>query len=201
MEWIKPLGPACRRCAHPLPEDLYLLCGSCIKTPPHFDRAWIAYAYEEPLRTLLHQFKYQKGLYLHSFLCELMLQALQKTQAQCLIPVPMYPKKIRQRGFNQAAVLAKTLAKKLQLPYDLIHCKKIIHTPAQAHLDHEQRQKNLRKAFHSQPLPYQHVLLIDDLLTTGSTASEVALSLKKAGVKTVDICCCARATMLDHGSS
>lgn len=192
--YINPLGPACQRCASPLPDDDLLICGQCIKAPPHFDKAIIAYTFEEPLRSLLHQFKYYNGLYLSSFLTHLMLNALQKIpeKPQCLIPVPMHSQRIKQRGFNQAAILAKMLAKTLKLPVDLTSCTKQINTTPQASMDGEQRQKNLRKAFHSTPLVYEHVTLVDDLLTTGSTANELALTLKKTGVKRVDIWCCAR---------
>jgi len=194
IELITPLGPACRHCAYPLPDESYLICGACIKKPPHFERTLINYKFAEPLRSLLHHFKYRNGLYLASFLCHLMLNALQNNDCrpQCIIPVPMHPKRIRQRGFNQAAVLAQFLAKRLDLPCDLHSCRKIKNTAPQASLDGEQRQKNLRHAFHTAPLRYQHIALVDDLLTTGCTANELALTLKKSGVQQVDIWCCAR---------
>lgn len=194
VEYIKPLGFACRSCAYPLPDEGYMLCGQCIKQPPAFDNALVHYIFEEPLRSLLHQFKYYNGLYLTSFLGQLMLQAAQEQMltAECLIPVPMHPRRLKQRGFNQAVVLTKFLARKLSLPYDLTRCQKIINTAPQASLNSEQRKKNLRNAFRVTALPYQHVVLIDDLLTTGSTANELARSIKNTGVKRVDVWCCAR---------
>lgn len=193
------LGPCCHHCAYPLPDDAYLICGHCIKEPPHFDQAFIAYPFEEPLRSLLHQFKYHNGLYLGSFLSHLMLQAWKEpsTKPQCLIPVPMHPYRLKTRGFNQAAILTKSLARKINLPYDLTSCKKIINTAPQAGLNSQQRQKNLTGAFYTAPLPYEHVALVDDLLTTGNTANEIALSLKKAGVTKVDVWCCARTIVKD----
>lgn len=194
IEFIKPLGPACQHCACPLPEKHYLICGQCIKKLPHFDRAFIAYAFEEPLRSLLHHFKYHNGLYLSSFLSHLILNAVntETTLPQCLIPVPMHSERLKQRGFNQAAILTKLIARKLDLPYDVTSCHKRVNTAPQASLDGEQRQKNLHKAFYCNPITYDHVALIDDLLTTGCTANELACTLKKAGVKQVDIWCCAR---------
>lgn len=194
IELLTPLGPACRYCAYPLPDTHYLICGRCIKKPPYFDRTLVAYRFEEPLRSLLHRFKYHNGLYLSSFLSHLMMQAIktEDKKPHCLIPVPMHPKRIRHRGFNQAAILAKSLARKLRIPCDVGACQKIINTAPQAGLDAEQRQKNLRHAFKTKTLPYQHVALIDDLLTTGATANELALTLKKSGVQQVDIWCCAR---------
>lgn len=190
------LGLTCQHCATPLADSGSLICGGCIKNPPQFTQAFVAYKFEEPLRGLLHQFKYHNGLYLHSFLSHLMLSGLPSSNLpQCLIPVPMHAQKIKQRGFNHAAVLTRDLAKKLNLPYDLTSCQKTLNTAPQASLDKEQRQKNLRNAFNSKKLPFQHIALIDDLLTTGSTANELALTLKKAGVEQVDLWCCARAVV------
>lgn len=194
-ELINPLGPCCEQCAYPLPDTNYPLCGQCIQKPPYFDAAFIGYTFDEPLRSLLHQFKYHHGIYLNSFLSSLMLQSLKiiPKASQCLIPVPMHAKKLKQRGFNQAALLAKNLAHCLKIPYNLTSCQKIINTQPQAGLNGEQRQKNLKGAFDSKPIPFEHVILVDDLLTTGSTANEIALSLKNSGVQRVDIWCCARA--------
>jgi ComF family protein len=196
---LSPLGPACHYCAYPLPDSHYLICGRCIKKPPYFDRTLVAYCFEEPLRSLLHRFKYHNGLYLSSFLSHLVIQAIKKEDKtpQCLIPVPMHPKRIRERGFNHAAILTQSLAKKLRIPYDISACQKIINTAPQASLDGEQRQKNLHHAFKTKKIPYQHVALIDDLITTGATANELARTLKKAGVKQVDLWCCAR-TISSH---
>ena len=123
-----------------------------------------------------------------------MLQALTQIphEAQCLIPIPMHPQKLKIRGFNQAALLTKRLARALKLPYDFHSCQKIVNTVPQAGLDGEQRLRNVRGAFQASSMPYEHVVLVDDLLTTGSTANELASTLKKAGVKKVDIWCCAR---------
>lgn len=195
IEFMPQLGLACQHCATPLADTGSLICGQCIKTPSHFDHAYIVYKFEEPLRGLIHQFKYHNGLYLSSFLSHLIIKALPSQsnhQPQCLIPVPMHSKKIKQRGFNHAAVLTQKLAKKLQINYDLTSCQKIINTVPQASLDKKQRKKNLHHAFTSKRLSYQHVALVDDLLTTGATANELALTLKKSGVKRVDLWCCAR---------
>ncbi len=193
---LMPMGPACYHCAMPLPESDFLICGHCCKKKPSVDQAIAAYHFEEPLRTLLHEFKYHEGLYLCSFLATLILNAIppMAKKTQCLIPVPMHPQRLRQRGFNQAAELTKQLGNALKLPYDLSHCKKIINTAPQASLNAEQRRKNLRQAFHAEPLPYQHITLVDDLLTTGSTVNELAKILKEQGVAQVDVWCCARVT-------
>lgn len=188
------LGSRCQHCAYPLEKTSFLLCGHCIKAPPAFDKAIIYYRFEGPLRRFIHQFKYENALYLANILSHLMLNAWldNPSHAECLIPVPMHSKRIRHRGYNQAMVLTKILAKKLNLPYEMTSCQKILNTPPQASLAKDERQQNLKNAFRIESIPYQHVVLIDDILTTGNTANEMASALKKAGVEQVDIWCCAR---------
>lgn len=196
IELMPLLGYTCKHCAYPLFDGDYLVCGQCIKNTPHFDKTITAYRFEEPLRSLLHQFKYQQKLYLTSFLSQLIINAWEeeRIKPQCLIPMPMHPQKIKTRGFNQTVLLTRTLAKKLEIPMDLSSCQKVINTIPQAQLDGEDRPHNIRGAFHVSAMPYQHVALIDDLLTTGSTANELAITVKKTGVERVDLWCCARTT-------
>lgn len=193
---ITPLGPACRHCAEPLPDAAFLVCGRCCQKEPMLDNVFTAYRFEEPLRTLIHDFKYRAGLHLSTYLSQLMLNALPDEcyQTDCLVPVPMHPKRIRQRGFNQSAVLTKQLARALKLPYALSYCRKITNTLPQASLNATLRRKNLRGVFQAKQGPYQHITLIDDLLTTGNTASELAKTLKAQGVQQVNLWCCARVT-------
>lgn len=197
MALLTPLGPACHHCALPLPEDKFLVCGQCCKKKPCFDQAIAPYRFEGPLRTLLHDFKYHDGLYLSTFFAHAMLESTPADihQTQCLLPIPMHPKRLRQRGFNQAVELAKLLGRALKLPYDVSHCQKIINTVPQAELNGKQRRQNLKGAFCVQPSAYKHITLIDDLLTTGSTANELAYCLKKQGVAHVDVWCCARVVL------
>lgn len=191
-----PIEYACIHCAIPLPKSVYLVCGQCSKKTPPVDQAIAPYRFEEPLRSFIHAFKYQEGLYLCSFLATLMKQAIppMAKKTQCLIPVPMHPKRLKARGFNHAAELTKQLGRLLNIPYQLNHCIKTKNTPPQASLSATQRTTNLRNAFQTKPLPHQHITLIDDLLTTGSTVNEVAHAFKKQGVERVDVWCCARVT-------
>lgn len=194
--FLIPIPFACSYCALPLPKGRFLICGQCIQKKPYFDETTAPYAFEEPLRTLLHEFKYHRGLYLKSFLSKLIMNNLptHAINTECLIPVPMHIEKLRQRGFNQAAELAKYIGKALNIPYDLHRCEKIIPTPSQAGLNASQRHRNLLNAFQIAALPYKRVTLVDDLLTTGSTANELAKTLKNQGVEHVSVWCCARVT-------
>ncbi len=193
-EFFTPIPYACTQCARPLPKSEFLVCGQCIKKKPYFDQTIAPYLFTEPLRTLLHEFKYQQGLYLLSFLAQLIVRNLPQHahQTECLIPVPLHPKRLQQRGFNQAAELTKYLGKTLNIPYQLQSCQKITHTVPQAELNASQRRMNLSNVFKASSLNYKHVTLIDDLLTTGSTANELAKTLKMQGIERVSVWCCAR---------
>jgi ComF family protein len=191
---FKILGNSCEICSIAIPQSTFKLCGSCIKNKPCFDRVFTRYFYEEPLRTVLHEFKYKNGLYLRKFMVQLLLNALpdQIYKPDCLIPVPMHPLKLRQRGFNQSVELTKLLAKRLGVAYNLKLCTKKLITTPQTQLNRKQRIKNLKHAFSVDNTEHTHITLVDDLLTTGSTANAIARLLKKQGVQRVDVLCCAR---------
>lgn len=181
------LPPTTHRCGVPGVRPLH-------KKRPGFDAVLTAYRFNGLLRSLLHDYKYRQALYLRSFLVKLMKDALPDDyRSECLIPVPLHALRLRQRGFNQTAELAKILAAELAIPCSLTRCQKIINTPTQAGLSGRQRRNNLKQSFRIKPMPYAHVTLVDDLLTTGSTASELARCLKQQGVQRVDVLCCARA--------
>ncbi|WP_419418972.1 ComF family protein [Legionella sp. D16C41] len=194
---LRRLEHACVICQLPLADDSILQCGYCIKQKPIYDQVLTAYIFEEPLRTLIHQFKYQQALYLNSLLTKLMLDALpnQSYYSDCLIPIPLHPKRLYNRGFNQSVILAQALGKKLAIPVDLRVLHKTRNTQPQATLSRKQRHSNLNSSFTVHTNHYQHVTIIDDLLTTGSTANEVAKALKDKNIQRVDIWCLARATI------
>jgi len=113
---------------------------------------------------------------------------------QCILPVPLHKKRLRQRGFNQSIELARPVAKKTGLTLLLNHVVRVRETEAQTGLDAKQRRKNIRGAFECvKAMPYEYVAILDDVVTTGSTVNELARVLKKAGVKRVDVWSIARA--------
>jgi len=198
QHYFKPLQHRCYHCARPLPDAMFNVCGQCLKQKPSIDKTSIPYLFEEPLRTLIHEYKYQGGLYLTAFLAKLIMSALDHDSltTECLLPVPMHPKRLRERGYNQSAVLSIYLAQTLHIPYHLQYGKKTLNTRPQAQLSAHDRQQNLRNAFTVQPIPYQHVTLVDDIITTSRKAQALALLLKKQGVQRVDLWCCARASLI-----
>ncbi len=192
---FSPLENPCQYCSRALSNQDFLICGECLRKKPAFDRVMTGYRYEEPLRTLLHEFKYKGALHLRTFLAQLMMTTFdtEASRADCIIPIPLHTQRMKQRGFNQAAELAKLISKKINIKYDPKLCTKIRNTSPQVGLNAQERQKNLRHSFKAKPSSYHYVLLIDDLLTTGSTAHEMAKILKQQGVQRVDVWCCARA--------
>lgn len=200
---ISPLINACIRCRIILNDDNHTICGSCLKQKKYFDEVICHSQFEEPLRGLIHAFKYHQALYLGSYLSSLMLRhkADIPTKADCFIPVPVHQKRLRERGYNHALELTKLLAKKLNKPYLVGLCQKVIHTPYQAGLKLKDRNKNLAGAFQVRPNQLKHVVIVDDLMTSGNTANELSKALKATGIQKVSVWCCARASINSHNAS
>lgn len=195
--YLEPLGHSCQYCAQPLPTATATLCDRCYKQRPAVDQVMVHYRFTEPLRGLIHAFKYNAALHLSAWLVNLLLQAIPlHYTSECLIPVPLHPKKLRHRGFNQTILLTQALSKILNIPYQLNLCEKIHATSPQAGLDAQQRHTNLRGSFQVYPTPYEHITLIDDIYTTGATANALAELFKQNHVKKIDVGCCARTTQL-----
>lgn len=171
------------------------LCGDCLTEPRYFDRVQAPFLYQDGLRYLITHFKYQRQ-YSHARTLGLLLarQLDVSTPPDCLIPVPLHKSRYRQRGFNQAIEMAKVISKVHHIPVQLQTCIRQRNTAQQVGLSNKQRKKNIKNAFVVlKPVADQHIALIDDVMTTGSTANELAKVLKKAGAKQVDVWLCARA--------
>jgi ComF family protein len=121
----------------------------------------------------------------------LLTRALQQAGApypELLLPVPLHPARLRERGFNQAVEIARPLAQALGLPLDLNSCQRRRATAPQAGLEAIERRRNIRGAFAlTRPLPARHLALIDDVVTTGSTVAELTRLLKRAGAERVEV--------------
>jgi ComF family protein len=199
---------ACVRCALPLPSDLAssgdLVCGRCQKKPPAFDYSLSLFRYEQPVVWLIKQLKFNERLSHARLLGEMLSEKIEQLLANqvkihnkrpdCILPVPLHKKRLRERGFNQSIELARTLAQKTGLPLELNLVERVLVTESQTGLDATQRRKNLRGAFKVvSAANYKHVVIVDDVVTTGSTVNELAKVLKRAGIKRVDVWSIARA--------
>ena len=194
------LGAHCRICALPLP-DKGQVCGECLHKPPTFEQVEAMWRFRFPVDSLISQFKHQSRWPYGRLLAELMAEHLQHAFAQglsrpdFLLPVPLAKQRLRQRGFNQAGMLADWLGKSLALPVARSWLQRPVNTTAQQHLDAAARKRNLRQAFHlssEATVKDRHIAVIDDVLTTGATAEAIARLLHKAGASRVDIYCLAR---------
>jgi ComF family protein len=182
---------ACPRCAAPLPPDAEAnLCGNCLKALPPWDEAKSPLAYGYPLDKLIQHFKFQGDLAVGRLLGELLAEFLTAgggARPDFLIPVPLHASRLKERGFNQAAELARTLSKRLKLPVRLDVCERVRATEVQSKLDAVERHKNLKDAF-------AVMQLVDDVVTTGATVAALTRALKDAGAARVAIWSVARAT-------
>ncbi|HTL14445.1 MAG TPA: ComF family protein [Thermomonas sp.] len=186
-------GPACPRCALPLPEAG--TCGQCLQAPPPLDEVRAAFDYRFPLDRLLPRLKFHGDFAAGRVLAQCMADALQDAvRPQAILPLPLHRTRLRQRGYDQALELARPLARALNLPLLADALQRTRGTRAQSRLDAGARRRNLRGAFAVAPgiaLP-GHVVLVDDVMTTGATLHAAARALRAAGVARVDAWVCAR---------
>jgi len=194
------LGEHCLVCALPLPSH-GLVCGACLQKPPSFSRVEAPWRYAFPVDSLITRFKHQARWPLGRLLGELLAEHLHHAfdeglaRPELLLPVPLARQRQRQRGFNQAAMLAQWLSRPLDLPVQLHWLQRVLETPAQQQLDAATRKRNLRHAFALAPgsrIEGRHLALVDDVLTTGATAERLARLLLSAGAARVDVYCLAR---------
>jgi ComF family protein len=186
-------GPACVRCALPLPQAG--MCGNCLQHPPALDATQAAFDYAFPLDRLLPRLKFHGDFAAGRVLAQAMAErGALLPRPDAMVPVPLHRARLRQRGYDQALELATPLAHALRLPLLANALQRRKTTTAQSRLDAAARQRNLRDAFvvaGSTTLP-AHVVLVDDVMTTGATLHAAARALRKAGVQRVDAWVCAR---------
>jgi len=188
----------CSVCAAPMPpESGRRRCGQCLKSPPPWDLAVSPLLYAWPLDQLLQRFKFNGDLATGRLLGELLadyLAAGRILKPDLLIPVPLHAARLRKRGFNQALELARPVARRLRLCIAQKLCVRSKNTAVQSELDAVARRRNLHAAFAiNRSLTGAHVAILDDVLTTGATASALALTLRQAGAASVQVWCLARA--------
>ncbi|MCM0081151.1 ComF family protein [Geomonas sp. Red32] len=187
------VGPLCTICGTPFTTEKGRghLCGDCLgRLPLHRSRSAVVFA--GPVRDLIHGFKYGNRVHLADPLAILMAGALasfrEEARPELILPVPLHRKRLRERGFNQAQLLAKVLEKRWRVPVETGNLRRIRWTDPQTTLDAEARWLNVSGAFevkNGKRLAGKRVMLVDDVLTTGSTMRECAEVLLDAGVAEV----------------
>lgn len=195
---------ACARCAVPLAGSIAggLECGQCQRRQPPFDRALCAFDYRFPVDRLLQALKFRGALVYGRVLGELLaarVESVADSLPALIVPMPLHRRRLGERGFNQAYEIARPVARRLGLPLDSSGVVRLRATREQSLLDAQERRANLRGAFAARQAAWPaHVAIVDDVLTTGSTAGELARTLKKAGARQVDVWCVARAAKWGH---
>jgi ComF family protein len=188
-------GPCCPTCAEPLP--VAGSCPACQLRPPLLDAVWVPFAYAWPLSQLVLGYKSGGRTQLGRPLARLLsdhLAADATPGVDCVIPVPLHEQRLAQRGFNQAEQLARVLCRSRGLRLDARAVRRIVATPSQQGLSRRARKANLRGAFAvGRDLSGLRVLLIDDVMTTGTTLNALAREVRKAGAAWVGAVALARA--------
>jgi ComF family protein len=195
-------APFCAKCSEPFSGAITqtFSCANCAHRTLHFDLAVAAYRSRGLVRKLVHDFKYAHQRHLRhplaAWLGETMNDPrLRGRRFDLVVPVPLHPARERERGFNQATLLGELLARRISVPLRPV-LERIRYTTTQTAYDRAERMENLRDAFRLRKkmnVRELHVLLIDDVLTTGSTLSECARVLKEAGAISVHAATAARA--------
>ena len=195
-------NPYCPRCSEKLDSGMSVPpdCYHCRDERYYFDYAVAVYQMNEELRTLIHNFKYKRALYMGEFLGSRMQQAFLDERLSDLdlsewvvTSVPLHFIRQRKRYFNQSEILAQHLAADLDIPYAPL-LERVVPTPHQARLSKRARAKNVEKAFEvkEHAKSFQKVIIVDDVFTTGATVNACAKELTEAGVEHVIVLCLAR---------
>ncbi len=197
-------GGACRICGALVMAETHhdFVCEDCRNHPPAFERARSAVLYREPADQLIQDFKFRKATWLCADLTDLLEAAVRSKlpahEIDVVVPVPLSPRRERERGYNQSALLADALARRLNRRFDGSSLVRVRETEHQARLSGDDRRDNLRDAFAVPDPRYvrgRTVLLVDDVMTTGATLSHCARPLRAAGAARVWCATVARAVM------
>lgn len=184
----------CRRCAEP---ESPALCGRCQASPPAFARAFAPYLFGGALADAIHRFKYEDAPHYGGPLAALLAASASDllAWAELLVPVPLHVRRLRSRGYDQALVLARHLARMAGRPLAPRGARRTRETESQVGKSRPERERNVAGAFlgDAAQIGGRRVLLVDDVLTTGATASAVARALLEAGAPEVRVVAVARA--------
>ena len=182
----------CPICALPTPGSA--VCGGCLKHAPIFDATQAVFRYEFPLDRLIQSLKYAHRLAGADFLGRALAQSPVPFRPDLILPVPLAPARLAERGFNQALELARPLARLLGVPLEISRVHRRRDTAPQASLPWKERKQNIRHAFECElDLTGKSVLVVDDVMTTGATLDELARTLKQHGAVRVENFVVARA--------
>jgi len=189
-------GSSCRVCAVPIVSPYAGMCGECLSNPPSFSFVLSYGLYSGTLREAIHLFKFSGIKRLGKPLGKL-LSSLPIPEADMIVPVPLSKRGLRERGFNQTLILARTLSKDLNIPFSMDSLFKRRHTPPQSGIKAVERKRNVKGAFEvREDVARKRVILLDDVMTTGATVRECAKTLAKAGAEEIIVVILARSALI-----
>ena len=186
---LECISPACHLCGLEN-QNSGSICAACLHHPPRWQKIIAPLIYRDFSRNLLIQLKFGESLYLANYMVSHLIEHFQQGQPypEVLIPVPLHQNRLIHRGYNQAFEIANIMSRMLNIPIDTQALKRIRHTESQLGLSASKREKNILRAFRFKTsLQYSHVAIVDDIVTTGSTANEITKTLHRAGVPNVEI--------------
>ena len=192
--------PFCSCCGRPVEGavDTAYTCFACSEERPHYVSARSAVRLEGCAQSMVHDFKYRDALWLERELVQWMVAAADVHYADhsfdVIVPVPLHAVRLRERGYNQARLLAKGLGRRAGLRVDGSCLRRLKPTVTQTHLTGRERAHNVRGAFRavSRRVAKKRILLVDDVMTTGATLNECARALKEGGAASVYVLTLAR---------
>ncbi len=184
-------GPRCLKCGKPVRYKEQEYCYDCTHIWHHYDRGISLWVHREPVSMSIYRFKYHNQRFYAGFYASKIVQEhgvlIRKWNPQVIVPVPLYPKRRRKRGYNQAEILAVEIGRILGITVAKKMVERVQNTRPQKMLDNRKRKQNLEGAFvvRTASLKLKSVLVIDDIYTTGATIDAVARVLKDVGVQKV----------------
>jgi ComF family protein len=171
-----------------LPVTIPHICGACLTNPPAYTRILAAFHYTFPVDVLIHSLKYRSNLAIAPILAKLLIETINISDPpDFIIPMPLHPVRLRERGFNQAVEIGRYISQKHKINMLLDSCIRVRNTPLQTGLPWQQRKKNIRNAFScNRDLSGKHVIILDDVMTSGATINELAQVLRQQGAATIN---------------
>ncbi len=188
----RPPAVHCPQCG--IETSLGERCGACLKNPPAFSRTIASFRYEFPVDRLIQALKYGHQLPLAAWFGEFLSCQIVAEEHDLLLPLPLHPSRLQTRGFNQSVEIARAIHQRLEIPLNTSSLIRTRATPPQAALPLKERAKNVRGAFECvSDLSGKRILLVDDVMTTGSTLRECARILELHGAAQITLAVTARA--------
>jgi len=194
-ERIDAVPNPCHHCGEPNPVS-GIVCPACRLNPPRWQKLIAPLQYRGITRDYLIQLKHAQATHLAKALCRHSGAVFRESRPkpEVLLPVPLHPARLRERGYNQAREIARIWSRDFDIPVDQRALARVRATPLQSGLSAKQRVDNVRQAFDYSPKrDYRHVAVVDDIVTTGSTVTEITRLLHRGGVEFVEIWALARA--------